>query len=1348
MRATTITSGIFRTAFLVALLFSFYGCGSGGGSGPASSSNQTPGQGIALESIAFPAYTDLTDPTTVPPSSAPLSQQVVFDFSGVPDGPHFISIDHAATYAALHIYALVDEDYTGPEAAVDRGRNIIPARGTFEKVNERIVFTPSFPTEPIELTPNANLEAIPGLLPDMEYIVYVPLHVEGAIGNLETVRPFVSNPVRFRTCSGSLPNLFFGNHRDDPPRVVNQYPRHNDTNIAINTCMEQLAGFPPWAEFFVEFDQPLLPCDANITGEDLDEDGADDENIFFVYRTPEFYAALDEGTSLPPAIVKINAKTGAESLVGTTRLWNQPHELTGLKSIAVDGAGRMLGTTGSILYQVDYKGIHSPEQECRLFVPRDLEGRTGVRGLAFSPDGALFGLDSQSNELLSIDTESGAVTVEPPLPGVGEAIFFDMAFRHDGSLYLVAVARSGTPDARTVLIEMDTDTGQSVTLYDGAGDYTSIGLAGFGSICLYSGAGLFVDLFDLETLQIVPDARYEISGDLDDGTMLDTGATTAELGTIADLVVNTYRGSRVTLRPSGILPFGEKIDCLIRRGLDSVSLGSMAKEGSQSPAEADLSATFFTFDPGEAPVDDAYFEDFLTNAGEGQAILEGLAPADWAVYDVDGVPPEYDHLLAGYGLGGTGTLGDFEPLGIYPTVLLDTDYQPLPLYDGSTPGVRRPMVVKGGVFNFENIHIPANVTVRALGANPLILTATGNVIIEGTIDCSGVDGRDDTTFNSAFVPTPGGMGGPGGGHGGMSQPPTPSNYQNMTDLRSPAGGERGWGYSNLRQSGGLGGESGASGTDVPFAGSAPDDTSRGAGGGGGSFLQRGSKGYRGLGMYGAVPDDPARYLPRAEWYFDDGAPSSFPDENHRFMTTDPEGGDPGVCSFEDDESSNDFLGKGGEVAFLQGGQGGGGGGSRLDSMNTQTAPLAASWFPPADQSAYDAKGGGGGGGGGGLGIYALGEIYLAGSSLDENGYQGPAVILARGGMGGGGEVIGHSNFGGGGGGGSGGAVILDAATKITIKNGATIDVSGGWPGDAKEVVWTRWNNQNWTQYPGNKCLRPANRHRQSFCCWSIGDGGYGGYGLVQLQVSDHLDPEALEVENWDSIFAELCEVDWNGDEWGSYALCDGQGPNCSCVTMSPPPPEWDGNCLAQYYHYKVIYPGPSLPRTADCLVDPAKTPTTLGPKSYALSRWIDLGQTVTRGPIDGLPVPLFEGFEGIDTFTGRVITTEAGYIPHPEENDIEVFAPDFDNGTIHYIPEENEVTVLFQGADPLVAGSRIPDPDSVAPGPSEWTADITDLHGKQFIRFRICLDTAKEGFELTSKSTKPQVNFVRIRMRY
>jgi len=1277
-------------------------------------------QRVVLLSITFPASTDLTGATTTPPAAAPLAQQVVFTFSNPPDVPATTVVASPPGYEALQICADPGPGYDGPLCVLDTATNTIPARGTYELRGRSVIFTPSFPRLPIDLGRNAVLEAVPGLLPDMDYTVFVPVGTSVSIPNLQSIRPQVVNPVTFSTCREDLVNLYYANHPARPPTVTASNPEDGAFNVPINTLADQIPGFPLQEEFYLEFDEPLHYSLANVQGQDIDGDGVVEESMFYLYDRNLLFAALDRTATGDPSIVAIDRKTGEDRLVGTTRLAQPPYTKIGLRGVVINRSGAMWGTSGDTLYNVEYEDPAQPGV-CRLFEPRPLGSSSDVRGLTLAPDGTLYALDGLAGDLLSIDPQSGGVTVLAYLdPGYG--VYLDLAVRLDGALFGLAVNGAGGPSAFSSLVRIDPATGSTSLIDSRSGDVASIGLAGFAWIALYEAQQRVVEIVDTITGQPVAGAGYGLIGlAVPVGARLDIQPRLAELGCFATLVENSWQGARVVLEPSGILPMGERVETLVRRGLANISLGSLARNVGHHPAEADFAAAFTTFDPGPMSVQDVFLEDFLSFEGEASTrdyIQAGLTPAQWNVQDVNGQPPDYAHLLAAHGLAGGGSLGDFVPLGVQPAIYLDTDSQLLPLPDGSTPDILVPTVVEGGVFEFHNILIPDGVTVLGSGSNPLVLTATGRIEIAGRIDVSGEAAADDVTFDTAFIPNPGGHGGPGGGAGGVSNPQVPPDFQQLIDLRSPFKGEDGWGYSGLSYSGGRGGEGGAKGTDVRYMGgsSGEDPESRGSGGGGGTLLQRGGRGYHGLGRFGADPTDPLRYFVRDLWAWYDGHPSPVPGVNY-YATQHPPGGDPGEAVFRDANSGNDFMGAKGEVTFLHGGQGGGGGGSRLDSLNPATAYLAAQWAPPVDRSAYDAKGGGGGGGGGALGLYALESIEIAATG----------ALLAQGGDGGGGEVIGHSNYGGGGGGGSGGAVILDSTETITIRSGALIDVSGGWPGEAKEVT-------KFTLKPlsDNPCLNGgAAYHKASFCNWSVGDGGYGGHGIVQLQVPDWTTD--LVVEDPASIVATLCEVDWTGP------ICTGKNsitnPHCGCT-------EGGNNCAFKYHHYKVHYDAqdnPSLPMTQDCLVDPAKTPTTLGPLSYGLSRWIDMGQVTERPPVGGIPAPRFLGFLGIDA--SGVVITQNGYIPNPELNDIEVDAPDL--GLEDYIPAENEVAILFQGARALVPGSKATDPASF----TSWTADITSLSGYQFVRFRIALDTA-HGVPLTATNPKPQVNIVKIRVEY
>jgi hypothetical protein len=103
------------------------------------------------------------------------------------------------------------------------------------------------------------------------------------------------------------------------------------------------------------------------------------------------------------------------------------------------------------------------------------------------------------------------------------------------------------------------------------------------------------------------------------------------------------------------------------------------------------------------------------------------------------------HAASGqFSSGSTGALGAFDPT------------------QNQTHNV---VVTPGGVYNYTTVNIRPNTTVRYFRNNnndPVVILATGNVTIDGTIIVSGFNG----SFNSA-APEPGGAGGPGGFNGGF-----------------------------------------------------------------------------------------------------------------------------------------------------------------------------------------------------------------------------------------------------------------------------------------------------------------------------------------------------------------------------------------------------------------------------------------------------------------------------------------------------------------------------------------------------------------------------------------------------
>jgi hypothetical protein len=568
-------------------------------------------------------------------------------------------------------------------------------------------------------------------------------------------------------------------------------------------------------------------------------------------------------------------------------------------------------------------------------------------------------------------------------------------------------------------------------------------------------------------------------------------------------------------------------------------------------------------DPG-GPVDDAFHEDFIDTLFEdGQP--DSVEPlAEWAAaipgFGVSG------GLRAFVGASETAQLGDFVPVTHpdwdstkaylrespsngemsleltntpHTIILLDTDAQIFPLTNGSTPGVTEQRTIFGGHFVFRDFIIPAGVHVIARGSHPLRITATGTVQIDGMLDLTGADGFEDDTFDSGFLPGPGGPGGPGGGRGGDGHPTVfdPTGTGAIDQYATPEAGERGWGpvvgstgNVSFLPIGGYGGVSTAGynpfGNGFPKVPNAENsEHHRPPGGGGGSFFTRGDQAHEGTGVY--LVQSNSTWFPFSKCAGQDdhftvtqygndenlvrGVPNATPLQCVYMVGTpqEPErykpGGAGGDLVFTDGDPENDYIGPGGELEVLIGGQGGGGGGSRLDSLRkgswaangkgdpSMPPPLPPPHYPKLFTGIYlsptlwDAKGAGGGGGAGSVQIRSYGDIVL--------GRYGH--IEARGGHGGGTEVVQNSAFAGGGGGGSGGAVLLQAAGDIRMEadlghkaasyyeasglNGASIDVSGGMGRDA--------------------ITDPRNKLTFSIFSFEAtrGDAGQGGMGLVQLQ---------------------------------------------------------------------------------------------------------------------------------------------------------------------------------------------------------------------------------------------------------
>ena len=145
---------------------------------------------------------------------------------------------------------------------------------------------------------------------------------------------------------------------------------------------------------------------------------------------------------------------------------------------------------------------------------------------------------------------------------------------------------------------------------------------------------------------------------------------------------------------------------------------------------------------------------------------------------------------------------------------------------------------ESGIFNFTTVDIPAGVTVtldKNAGNTPLVILASGDVNILGTLS---VDGGDGAALGETPVPGDGapGIGGPGGADGGRGGIYRSTGNPTGAEGRGPGAGHPGTVSSQGFECGGGGGG---------HAGS-------GANGGGAESGHCGSAGARGGGTYGTA----------------------------------------------------------------------------------------------------------------------------------------------------------------------------------------------------------------------------------------------------------------------------------------------------------------------------------------------------------------------------------------------------------------------------------------------------------------------------------------------------------------
>ncbi len=321
-------------------------------------------------------------------------------------------------------------------------------------------------------------------------------------------------------------------------------------------------------------------------------------------------------------------------------------------------------------------------------------------------------------------------------------------------------------------------------------------------------------------------------------------------------------------------------------------------------------------------------------------------------------------------------------------------FAPMPSPDAGTSVV----VLSAGVHHFSTVTIPAGVTVVTDGDGVLELRATGDVVIDGSLDVSGGHGGAGASGASACVGNGGGGAtGRANVHGATGSGVCAA--QSAGGAGSPGGDAASGCARGGAYGGGAGGASslgGGGGGGVAGGGGAGNISSTGAGGAGASVAAFGTGGIRGdLGRSFGGGGEEDGTIP-VVYRGGNGA-------NGTGCTNSGGGGGGSIGA----RAAMDLAVR--DPLTFRAGSGGGGG--------------AGAWVLCTGPAA-----GGGGGGGGALRIASSTRILVRGS------------VLARGGGGGLGATTSVGGAGGGGGG-SGGVIYLSAPA-IDVVSG-TLSVEGG-----------------------------------------------------------------------------------------------------------------------------------------------------------------------------------------------------------------------------------------------------------------------------------------------------------------
>ncbi|MBC8327527.1 MAG: hypothetical protein H8E31_02160 [Planctomycetes bacterium] len=490
---------------------------------------------------------------------------------------------------------------------------------------------------------------------------------------------------------------------------------------------------------------------------------------------------------------------------------------------------------------------------------------------------------------------------------------------------------------------------------------------------------------------------------------------------------------------------------------------------------------------------------------------------------------------------------------------------------------------------------------------------------------------------------------------------------------------------------------------------------------------------------------------------------------------------------------------GGELTAAWAGAGGGASGDsslvmRLDLNADNFLDPLSNFFPdenfPYGWTYKYWKGAPGGGGGGQLQIMSIGPIIL-----------GPNTrLLANGGSGNGGESLGEGSSDlirqvSGSGGGSGGHIILQSATGLDL---SSIDVGadpvGSPPAVAPELGQAIGGRRGWAYSEGVTLSGGVPDGNSDFM---IGRGGAGANGLIQIHVPEPVEDIAWHAGGASSIRDYLQHSNLSGPldtdrleeildlyfEPKPFALIPAFSPKSQFQTSwidtglaglrDPIPANDYPNYASALLGFQGISTATGAVATSNAKVVPLAAIATgsniglNGPAYTAFQVLIPsasatFGLTATADMMLRNPT-LLVGYDFLPDSTGAATfeITEASYNRGADQltlttvmadgslllalnpsNPVWSMRPKFfrvmTSGQKSRLPDSAGITFEFQGAAETSKGSNIPGT------PTAWTADLANLEGMRFIRYRVTFNIDAAGSGVTVNSERPALQLVKV----